>query len=100
MNMSANLLGMGNAATPMGIHAMEELDRENPHPLYPSAPMRMLAAVNTSSIQLIPTTVIALRAAAGSAAPAEIMLPIWAASFFGLFAAVISTKIVCGVKRL
>lgn len=100
MNMSANLLGMGNAATPMGIHAMEELDRENPHPLYPSAPMRMLAAVNTSSIQLIPTTVIALRAAAGSAAPADIMLPIWAASLFGLFAAVISTKIVCGVKRL
>ena len=100
MNMSANLLGMGNAATPMGIRAMEELDRENPHPLYPSAPMRMLAAVNTASIQLIPTTVIALRSAAGSQSPADIMIPVWIASLCGLTAAVISTKIVCGVKRL
>ena len=81
MNMSANLLGMGNAATPAGIKAMRALDRENPRPEYASRNMCMLVIINTASIQIIPTTVIALRSAAGSSDPFSIVLPVWIASF-------------------
>ena len=69
VNMSANILGMGNAATPMGIKAMQCLDKENTNPLYTSKNMCMLVVLNTTSVQLIPTTIIALRVAAGSANP-------------------------------
>lgn len=73
MNMSANLLGMGSAATPFGIKAMEELQKLNPHPDTATDEMCTFLAVNTSSITLIPTTVIALRATAGSINPTEIV---------------------------
>lgn len=73
-NMSANMLGVGNAATPAGISAMNELDKLNPHPEYPSDEMSLFTVLNTSSIQLVPTTVIAMRAAAGSQ-KADIIIP-------------------------
>ncbi len=73
LNMSANALGLGNAATPFGIRAMQELDRLNPHKGTASDPMVLFLAINTSSITLLPTGVIALRAAAGSVDPAGIL---------------------------
>jgi spore maturation protein SpmA/spore maturation protein SpmB len=73
LNMSANVLGLGNAATPFGIRAMQELDRLNPHKGTASDAMVLFLAINTSSITLLPTGVIALRAASGSVDPAGIL---------------------------
>ncbi|PLY14104.1 MAG: spore maturation protein [Sedimenticola sp.] len=73
LNMSANVLGLGNAATPFGIRAMQELDKLNPHKGVATDSMVLFLAINTSSITLLPTGVIALRAAAGSADPAGIL---------------------------
>jgi spore maturation protein A len=72
-NMSANLLGLGNAATPMGIKAMQELQKLNPNKDSASPAMCTLLAINTSSITLIPTTLIAIRMNYGSMHPAEIV---------------------------
>lgn len=99
MNMSANLLGMGNAATPMGIKAMQALDRENPRPLYASDDMCMLVVLNTTSIQLIPTTIIALRVAAGSENPFSVILPIWISSLTAVLAAVFFAKLYFGRRK-
>lgn len=93
MNMSANLLGMGNAATPMGIKAMQMLDKENPRPEYASDDMCMLVVLNTTSLQLIPTTIIALRTAANSANPFSVILPIWISSLTAVVAAVTVAKL-------
>ncbi|MBQ6530631.1 MAG: spore maturation protein [Clostridia bacterium] len=93
MNMSANLLGMGNAATPMGIKAMQTLDKENPRPEYASDDMCMLVVLNTTSLQLIPTTIIALRTAANSANPFSVILPIWISSLAAVVAAVTVAKL-------
>ena len=73
LNLSANALGLGNAATPFGIRAMQELDRLNRQPDTATDAMALFLAVNTSSVTLLPTGVIALRAAAGSADPAIIL---------------------------
>jgi len=72
-NMSANILGLGNAATPMGIKAMQELQKLNPDKETASPAMCTLLAINTSSITLIPTTVIAVRMNYHSASPTEIV---------------------------
>jgi spore maturation protein A len=73
MNISANMLGLGNAATPFGIKAMEELERRNPHPGTATDAQALFCALNTASIQLIPASVIALRAASGARQPADIL---------------------------
>ncbi len=73
LNLSANAMGLGNAATPFGIRAMQELDALNPRPGTATNAMVLFLAINTSSVTLLPTGVIALRAAAGSAAPAAIL---------------------------
>ncbi|WP_337997249.1 nucleoside recognition domain-containing protein [Oleispirillum naphthae] len=73
MNLSANALGLGNAATPFGIRAMQQLDRLNPEKGTATNAMALFLAINTSSVTLLPTGVIALRAAAGSADPAGIV---------------------------
>lgn len=86
LNMSANALGLGNAATPFGIRAMQELDKLNKFKGTASNSMALFLAINTSSVTLLPTGVIALRAAAGSTDPAGI-LPTT------LFATVCSTTI-------
>ncbi|ASJ53370.1 spore maturation protein [Brevibacillus formosus] len=72
-NMSANLLGLGNAATPMGLKAMEELQKLNPNKQNASAAMCTLLAINTASITIIPTTMIAIRMQYGSVNPVEIV---------------------------
>jgi spore maturation protein A len=73
MNILANMLGIGNAATPLGISAMKELQVINRDKVVASDAMCMFLVINTSSVQLIPATVIALRSAAGSANPTEII---------------------------
>lgn len=84
INISANLLGIGNAATPSGLAAMEVLDEENNQSPHPSDDMCRFVLFNTCSIQLIPTTIMGLRAMAGSKNPAVIVLPVIMVSFFSL----------------
>jgi spore maturation protein SpmA len=73
MNIAANVLGLGNAATPFGIRAMQELDRLNPAKGTATNAMVMFLVINTSSVTILPTGVIALRAAAGSSDPAGVL---------------------------
>lgn len=93
LNLSANALGLGNAATPFGIRAMQELDKLNPYPGTASNAMVLFLAINTSSVTLLPTGVIALRAAAGSADPASILPTTLFASICATAAAIISAKL-------
>ena len=86
LNISANVLGLGNAATPFGIRAMQELDKLNPHKGTASNSMALFLAINTSSVTLLPTGVVALRASLGSSDPAGIIPST-------LFATVCSTAI-------
>lgn len=72
LNISANMLGLGNASTPMGIKAMQSLDDGSG---VATTAMIMLIVINATSIQLLPSTVIGLRASAGSTSPADIILP-------------------------
>lgn len=73
MNLSANILGLGNAATPFGLKAMEELQKLNSHPDTASDAMCTFLAANTSCITLIPATIVGVRVIAGSRNPAEIV---------------------------
>ncbi len=84
LNFCANLLGLGNAAPPFGLQAMQELQRLNPRPDTASNSMITLLLLNTSAVTLLPTTVIALRSSAGSANPAEIVVLCILSSAFGL----------------
>lgn len=80
MNIVANLLGMGNAATPLGIKAMKELDKINTDKASASDEMCMFAVINTASLQLIPATLISLRQSYNSQNPGEIIVPVWISS--------------------
>ncbi len=93
MNLSANVLGLGNAATPFGVKAMRELETLNPRPGTATDAQALFCALNTASLQLIPASVIALRAAAGSRAPAEIIGATIVASLCGVTVAVLATKL-------
>ena len=93
LNLSANALGLGNAATPFGIRAMQELDRLNPQSGTATNAMALFLAVNTSSVTLLPTGVIALRAAAGSADPAAILPTTLLATIGSTSIAILVTKL-------
>ena len=86
MNITANMMGLGNAATPFGIKAMEEMDRLNNEKGKASNDMALFLVLNAACIQLVPSTIISIRAAAGSANPGVIIFP-----------AIISTSIAAGV---
>jgi spore maturation protein SpmA len=90
LNLSANALGLGNAATPFGIRAMQELERLNTRPGTATDAMVLFLAINTSSVTLLPTGVIALRAAAGSADPAGILPTTLFATFCATAAAIVA----------
>jgi spore maturation protein A len=75
MNLIANMFGMGGAATPFGLKAMEELQRKNPQPDQASPAMITFIAVNTAAITLVPATIIALRVASGSRNPTNVVAP-------------------------
>ncbi len=93
MNMIANLLGLGNAATPLGLKAMKTMQEENLKKDTVSNSMAMFIVLNTASLQLIPTTVIAIRASLNSSNPSQIILPVWGATIAAAIAAVCATKI-------
>src|SRR5437667_8649696 len=92
MNMAANMLGLGNAATPLGLRAMRDLETLNPRPGVASNAMCTFLAINTSSVQLIPATAIAILAAAGSARPTAIVGTAFFATLCAATVAVISAK--------
>ena len=75
MNLTANMMGLSNAATPFGIKAMEEMDRLNPENGRASNDMALFLVMNAACIQLVPSTIISIRAAAGSSNPGAIILP-------------------------
>ena len=75
MNISANLLGMNGAATPLGIKAIESMQKDNPNKSIATFPMIMLIAISCSSIQLLPTSIIGMLSSAGSKNPTGIILP-------------------------
>ena len=93
MNIAANMLGLSNAATPLGIKAMEELQTLNPEKDTASNAMVTFMALNTAGIQFIPATIIGVLAAAGSKAPTAIIPTTLAATFCGAIAAVTTAKV-------
>ena len=95
MNMTANLIGIGNIATPLGIKAMEHLQKENPNKQKLSKTMMTFLILNTASIELIPTTVVALRATYGSQNPVEVVMPVLIASFVSAISGIILVRCLC-----
>ncbi|MDO8686124.1 MAG: nucleoside recognition domain-containing protein [Clostridiales bacterium] len=93
MNLAANFLGLGNTATPLGIKAMESLNELNHGCDKASDEMCMFLVLNTSALQFIPSTLIALRAAAGSVDPGGITGMVWIASSVSLLAGILSCNI-------
>lgn len=93
MNLVANFLGLGNAATPLGIKAMGELQKLNRIKNTATNEMSMFLVLNTSCIQLVPATIIAVRTAEGSRNPAEIIVAIWIASFCATITGIITAKL-------
>ncbi len=92
LNISANMLGMANAATPFGLQAMRELQKLNEHAHTASNAMCTFLAVNTSSVQLIPATAIAYLAANGSTNPTSVIFSSLIATFFSTIVAIIVVK--------
>lgn len=93
MNMVSNIVGIGNAATPCGLKAMEELQKENENKLKLSDSMLKFMLINTASIQLIPTTIIAIRTSLGSENPSGIIFGVWFASIMTFLSILIISKI-------
>ena len=93
MNMIANILGLGNAATPLGLRAMETLQKENKNKQELSNSMIMLIVINTASIQIIPTTIIAIRSSLGAENPTSIIVPVWIATICAAIVGVTVTKL-------
>lgn len=93
MNITANMMGLGNAATPFGIKAMEEMDRLNKEKGTASNDMALFLVLNAACIQLVPSTVISIRAAAGSKNPGAIIIPAIIATAIAAVFGVICCKI-------
>lgn len=93
MNMVANILGLGNAATPLGIKAMKTMQENNTEKKVLTDEMAIFIVLNTASIQLIPTTVIAIRSSLGSQNPVAIIFPVWIATICAAIAGIFATKL-------
>jgi len=98
MNISANMLGLANAATPLGLKAMEELNKLNRKLGTATDAMCTFLVINTSNVQLIPATVIAIRAAAGSSNPTEILGPVIVATTVSTVVGVITVKLLARLQ--
>lgn len=94
MNIISNILGLGNAATPLGLQAMEEMQKENLNKEYLSDNMMILIVLNTSSLQIIPTTIIAIRTSLGSNNPTRIIFPVWFSTICAGIVGIIVTKLI------
>ena len=98
MNMIANILGLGNAATPLGIKAMKTMQKKNIKKDTLSNSMMMFIVLNTASIQLIPTNVIAIRTSLNSNNPTTIIIPVWIATVIAAIVGISFTKIL--IKKI
>ena len=96
---TANIFGIGNAATPLAIGAMKKLQENNEDKTKASDDMVMFTVLGTASFDLFPTTLIALRRANGSTAPFEIIVPVWICSFATAFLGVLLVKIIQAKRR-
>ena len=99
MNIVANILGLGNAATPLGLKAMKSMQDENNKKDTLSDNMMMFIVINTASIQLIPTTVIAIRNSLSSNNPCSIIFPTWVATIIAAIVGISITKIVIKLTK-
>lgn len=95
-NLTANLIGIGNAATPAGLKAIAEMNKGKNKT---TNGMTTFIVMNTSSIQIIPTTIIALRISAGSNTPTDIIPCIWISSTTALIVGILATKVFSKIKR-
>ena len=93
MNIAANMLGLDNAATPLGLKAMEQLQEINPKKDTASNPMIMFLVLNTSGLTLIPISIMVYRAQMGASQPTDIFIPILLATFFSTIAGIVVTSI-------
>ncbi len=99
MNLVANFLGLGNAATPLGLKAMKELQSLNKDKKTATNAMCMFLVLNTAAIQLVPANIIALRTSEGSKKPAEIIVCIWIASVCATIMGIIAAKMLSAVWK-
>ena len=99
MNIIANILGLGKAATPLGLEAMKELQKENIEKEKLSDNMMMLIILNTASLQIIPTTVIAIRTALNSENPTKIIFPVWISTICAGVVGIVMTKLLIKVDK-
>lgn len=97
--LSANMLGIGNAATPFAVAAMTKMQEQNSQKETATNDMVTLAVLGSSSVNLLPTTLIALRRSAGSAAPFRVILPIWICSSACALFGVILSKVTASLKK-
>ena len=93
MNIAANMLGLDNAATPLGLRAMEQLQELNPKKDTATNPMIMFLVLNTSGLTLIPVSIMVYRAQMGAAQPTDIFVPLLLATFFSTLAGIVVTSI-------
>lgn len=93
MNMIANILGLGNASTPIGLKAIDSMQKKNHDKKSLSDSMAMFILINTASLQIIPTTVIAIRTSLGSQNPSRIILAVWVATIVAFITAISAGKI-------
>ncbi len=99
LNMVTNMLGIGNAATPAGLKAVEELEKINPSKNKLSDEIILFIAINTASLQVIPTNVISIRNSLNSQNPSGIMVSVWFVSIMTFFSIIILTKIYLKLRR-
>lgn len=99
LNIAANMLGLGNAATPLGIKAMEEMEKLNPKQGVVTDAQALFLAINTANVQLVPATVIALRAASHASAPADILVPNLLSSAAATLAAICTARLLARLPR-
>lgn len=93
MNIIANILGLGNAATPIGLKVMKTLQKDNKKKDTLTNSMAMFIILNTASLQLIPTTVIAVRSSLGSSNPTQVVFPVWVVTIISALTAIFISKI-------
>ena len=93
MNIVANILGLGNASTPIGLNAISSMQEKNDDKTTLNNSMAMFILINTASLQIIPTTVIAIRSSLGSNNPSKIILAVWVATIAALLTAITAGKI-------
>ncbi|WKJ89326.1 nucleoside recognition domain-containing protein [Methylomonas montana] len=100
MNIAANMLGLDNAATPMGIKAMQEMQTLNPNPYKASNPQILFLVINTSSVTLFPVTIFAYRAQLGAANPTDVFIPILIATYMSTLTGFLAVAVVQKINLL